>query len=79
MVCDAVAYNQAVQFLARSCWSIFEVIQQSTINFWDQTQKREVKHVPQKWPDGGAEAAKEVKEYKYDHGQYKYGVLMGSI
>ena len=49
------------------------------INFWDQTQKREVKHVPQKWPDGGAEAAKEVKEYKYDHGQYEYGVLLGSI
>jgi len=30
-------------------------------------------------PIAARKLQKEVKEYKYDHGQYKYGVLMGSI
>jgi len=52
-----------LQFLSRSCWSILEVKQKNKTNFWDQTRKREVEHVKSKRPDGGAEAAKEVKEY----------------
>jgi hypothetical protein len=43
--------------------SILEVKQKNKIHFWDQTRKREVEHVKSKRPDGGAEAAKEVKEY----------------
>ncbi len=59
----AVARKRILQFLARSCWSILEVKQKNKIHFWDQTRKREVEHDKSKRPDGGAEAAKEVKEY----------------
>ena len=30
-------------------------------------------------PKAARKLQKEVKEYKYDHGQYEYGVLLGSI
>jgi len=76
VVCDAGDCKQPVPCLVRSFWSILEVekrisgikpenVRSNTINQNDPIAARKLQ--------------KEVKEYKYDHGQYKYGVLLGSI
>ena len=65
-------------FCLRGLQSIFKVTDKKRISGIKPENVRS-NTLNQSGPKVARKLQKEVKEYKYDHGQYKYGVLLGSI